>query len=109
MRALFEGGAWGWEDEGVCSRPVLNRLPLRSRAPLQVSSIEQYAMRAFADALDAVPLTLAENSGQPPIETLTGIKARQVTEQNPRLGVDAMFKGTNGKRVCALVRRRGEA
>jgi len=62
----------------------------------QVSTVEQFAMRAFADALDAIPLTLAENSGLPPIETLTAIKARQVTEQNPRLGVDALLKGTNG-------------
>jgi T-complex protein 1 subunit epsilon len=33
----------------------------------------QYAMRAFADALEAVPLALAENSGLPPIESLTAV------------------------------------
>lgn len=38
----------------------------------------QYAMRAFADALDAVPLALAENSGLQPIDTLTAVKAAQV-------------------------------
>ena len=36
----------------------------------------QYAIRSFADALDAVPLALAENSGLPPIDTLTAVKAQ---------------------------------
>lgn len=53
-------------------------------------------MRAFADALDAVPLALAENSGLSPIETLASIKSRQVRENNSRLGVDCMLTGNNG-------------
>ena len=55
-------------------------------------------MRAFADALDAVPMALAENSGLSPIETLASIKSRQVKENNTRLGVDCMQTGSNGKR-----------
>jgi T-complex protein 1 subunit epsilon len=62
----------------------------------QSPGIEQYAMRAFADALDAVPLALAENSGLSPIETLAAIKSRQVREKNSRLGVDCMLTGNNG-------------
>lgn len=54
-------------------------------------------MRAFADALDSVPMALAENSGLSPIETLAAIKSRQVKEQNSRLGVDCMQTGSNGK------------
>lgn len=54
-------------------------------------------MRAFADALDAIPMALAENSGLSPIETLAAIKSRQVKENNTRLGVDCMFTGSNGK------------
>lgn len=54
-------------------------------------------MRAFADALDSVPMSLAENSGLSPIETLSSIKSRQVKENNSRLGVDCMQTGTNGK------------
>ncbi len=38
-----------------------------------VAGVEQYAFRAFADALEAVPLALAENSGLPPIESLTEV------------------------------------
>lgn len=63
----------------------------------EIPSIEQYAMRAFAQALDAVPLALAENSGLSPIDTLADVKSRQVTEQNPRLGIDCMGRGENGE------------
>lgn len=38
----------------------------------------QYAIRAFADALDAVPMALAENSGLQPIETLNAVKSQQI-------------------------------
>jgi hypothetical protein len=54
-------------------------------------------MRAFAEALDAVPMALAENSGLSPIETLANIKSRQAKENNSRLGVDCMQTGSNGK------------
>lgn len=59
--------------------------------------LEQYAMRAFADALDSIPMALAENSGLSPIETLASIKSRQVKEKNSRLGVDCMQTGSNGQ------------
>ncbi len=51
-------------------------------------------MRAFAEALEAVPLALAENSGLEPIEALTEVKAKQVSENNPYLGVDCNDVGT---------------
>merc|ERR1712136_530500 len=37
----------------------------------KTATIEQYAMRAYSQALEAVPLALAENSGLDPIQTLT--------------------------------------
>lgn len=61
----------------------------------KIKTIEQYAFRAFADALEAVPLALAENSGLDPINTLTEIKASQVKENNPALGVNCSDEGTN--------------
>lgn len=60
-----------------------------------VPGIEQYAIRAFADALDDVPLALAENSGLSPITEVTSIKSRQLAEGNPRLGVDCNQTGSN--------------
>ena len=53
-------------------------------------------MRAFASALDAVPLALAENSGLSPIETLAEVKSRQVKEGNSSLGIDCLGRGNNG-------------
>jgi len=61
----------------------------------EIATVEQYAVRAFADALDAIPLALAENSGLAPIETLAAIKAQQLKENNPRLGVDCNARNTN--------------
>merc|ERR1711942_406396 len=56
----------------------------------KISTIEQYAFRAFADALENIPLALAENSGLAPIQTLTEIKSKQTSENNPALGVNCM-------------------
>src|SRR3989344_2024244 len=39
------------------------------------SGREQLAVQAFADALEVIPITLAENAGLDPIDTLTEIKA----------------------------------
>ncbi|CAI5988236.1 unnamed protein product [Closterium sp. NIES-65] len=64
----------------------------------KVPGVEQYAMRAFAEALEAVPMALAENSGLPPIDTVSSIKAQQVKENCPYLGVDCMDAGTNDMR-----------
>ncbi|KAI9607992.1 hypothetical protein H4Q26_005444 [Puccinia striiformis f. sp. tritici PST-130] len=68
--------------------------------PINIPSIEQYAMRAFCSALDAVPLALAENSGLSPIETLAEIKSRQIEEKNPNLGIDCVGMGTNDFPSC---------
>lgn len=54
-------------------------------------------MRAFADALEAIPMALAENSGMNPIQTMTEVRARQVKEASPALGIDCLHKGTNGE------------
>lgn len=61
----------------------------------KISTLEQYAVRSFSEALEAVPLALAENSGHAPIETLAEVKSRQVKEKNPRLGIDCLHKGTS--------------
>ncbi len=55
-------------------------------------------MHAFAEALDSVPMALAENSGLSPIETLAAIKSAQANEGNSKLGVDCMQTGSNGMR-----------
>ncbi|CAN6609955.1 T-complex protein 1 subunit epsilon [Trichomonascus vanleenenianus] len=86
-RVVYGGGA----AEIACSLAV-------AESADQQSGIDQYAFRAFANALDAIPMALAENSGLAPIETLSSIKARQVNESNSRLGVDCLNTGTNDMR-----------
>lgn len=66
-------------------------------------------MRAFATALDAIPLALAENSGLSPIDTLADVKSRQVNESNPRLGIDCLGKGENGKLSVFRIRSKANS
>jgi T-complex protein 1 subunit epsilon len=91
-RIVYGGGA----SEISCSVAVED-------AAVKSPGLEQYAMRAFADALDAVPMALAENSGLSPIETLAELKSRQVREKNGRLGVDCMQTGSNDMRQHFVV------
>jgi thermosome len=48
----------------------------------------QLAVQKFADALDAIPLNLAENAGMDPIDTMTELRAKQSKGQK-WTGVDA--------------------
>lgn len=91
-RIVYGGGA----SEISCSVAVED-------AATKSPGLEQYAMRAFADALDAIPMALAENSGLSPIETLAELKSRQVREKNGRLGVDCMQTGSNDMRQHFVV------
>jgi len=83
-RIVYGGGA----AEIACSVAV-------GKEADKIKSIEQYSFRAFADALEAIPLSLAENSGLDPIQTLTETKASQVAEKNTAIGVNCSDKGTN--------------
>lgn len=60
----------------------------------KIKGVEQYAVRAFADALEEIPLTLAENSGFSPIEYVSEVREEQIKENNPFIGVDANNQGT---------------
>lgn len=81
-RIVYGGGA----AEISCSLAVAKEAD-------QLSTLEQYAFRAFSVALENIPLALAENSGLHPIETLSELKARQVAEKSASLGVDCMLTG----------------
>ncbi|KAM9695890.1 T-complex protein 1 subunit epsilon isoform 1-T1 [Trichechus inunguis] len=83
-RVVYGGGA----AEISCALAV-------SQEADKCPTLEQYAMRAFADALEVIPMALAENSGMNPIQTMTEVRARQVKETNPALGIDCLHKGTN--------------
>ncbi|XP_073964968.1 chaperonin containing TCP1 subunit 5 [Choristoneura fumiferana] len=91
-RVVYGGGA----AEIACSLAV-------ARAAETISSLDQYSYRAFADALEAAPLALAENSGLSPIDALSEIKARQVAEKNSNLGIDCMAKGSNDMKAMNVI------
>lgn len=83
-RIVYGGGA----AEISCALAV-------SQQADQISTLEQYAFRGFADALEVIPMALAENSGLSAIHTLTEVKTRQLKEKNPALGIDCLDKGTS--------------
>jgi len=91
-RVVYGGGA----AEISCALAV-------SKEADSIKTIEQYAFRAFSDALESVPLALSENCGLPPIETITDIKARQVAEGNPALGVNCMDADTNDMKEQSVI------
>ena len=42
------------------------------------TTVEQYAVRAFADALEMIPMTLAENCGLAGMEIVADLKYKQM-------------------------------
>lgn len=77
-RVVYGGGS----AEIACSLAVSNYAET-------VTGVDQYAIRAFADALDDIPLALAENSGLSAIEELAEAKSRQIREHSHVLGIGA--------------------
>lgn len=91
-RVVYGGGA----AELSCSLAV-------SAAADSQKGIDQYAFRAFADALDCIPMALAENSGLDPITTVSTLKARQSTEANSNLGVDCLGSNQNDMKELFVI------
>lgn len=111
-RIVYGGGA----AEISCSIALTSKIK-------NTSSIDQYAIKAFAEALDQIPIALAENSGYNGIEYLANLKAQQMKDNNYYLGVDCLrgntcnmqrqdvFEGFNSKKqqfqlatqVCKMI------
>lgn len=85
-RVVYGGGA----AEIACSLAISNYAET-------VIGVDQFAIRAFADALDDIPLALAENSGLDPIEELAAAKSRQMNENNPLIGLGLSEAPKDGK------------
>lgn len=86
-RVVYGGGA----GEIACSLAV-------SEQADKTKGLEQYAMRSFAEALETVPMALAENSGLSSVKTCADLRSRQKNENNPYLGVDCLMKGNENMR-----------
>jgi T-complex protein 1 subunit epsilon len=75
-RVVYGGGA----AEIACSLAV-------NQYADTVSGVDQFAIRAFADALEDIPMALAENAGYAPMEEVAAAKSRQVKDQNSYIGL----------------------
>ncbi|MEM3463852.1 MAG: thermosome subunit beta [Candidatus Bathyarchaeia archaeon] len=59
---------------------------------VKVGGREQLAIEAFADAVESIPLTLAENAGLDPIDIMVALRAKHESAATPSYGVD-VFSG----------------
>merc|ERR1712179_766806 len=80
-RVVYGGGA----SEIACALAITEQAD-------KTKGLEQYAMRSFSEALETVPMALAENSGFSSVQTVANLRSRQKTQKNPYLGVDCLMK-----------------
>ncbi len=59
---------------------------------VKVGGREQLAIEVFADAIEAIPLTLAENAGLDPIDIMVALRAKHENGDSATYGVD-VFSG----------------
>ncbi|MEM3703260.1 MAG: thermosome subunit beta [Candidatus Bathyarchaeia archaeon] len=59
---------------------------------VKVGGREQLAIEAFADAVESIPLILAENAGLDPIDIMVALRAKHESATTPSYGVD-VFTG----------------
>ncbi|MEM2103497.1 MAG: thermosome subunit beta [Candidatus Bathyarchaeia archaeon] len=59
---------------------------------VKVGGREQLAIEAFADAVESIPLTLAENAGLDPVDIMVALRAKHESAATPSYGVD-VFSG----------------
>ncbi len=63
---------------------------------------EQLAAEKFADALEAIPLTLAESAGMDPIDTLTNLRSKQLRGEK-WTGIDVMKSRVNNMKTGDII------
>eukprot|EP00543_Licmophora_paradoxa_P000611 CAMPEP_0202449408 /NCGR_PEP_ID=MMETSP1360-20130828/8144_1 /ASSEMBLY_ACC=CAM_ASM_000848 /TAXON_ID=515479 /ORGANISM="Licmophora paradoxa, Strain CCMP2313" /LENGTH=541 /DNA_ID=CAMNT_0049067323 /DNA_START=24 /DNA_END=1649 /DNA_ORIENTATION=+ len=94
-RVVYGGGS----AEIACS------LAIRQYAD-HVTGVDQYAIRAFADALEDIPMALAENSGLSPMEEVASLKACQLAQNSPVIGL-GILDNKEGETCAADMRELG--
>jgi len=57
---------------------------------VEIGGREQLAIQAFAEALESIPRTLAENAGMDPIDTLVALRTRHKRGDGITVGVDVL-------------------
>ena len=69
-----------------------------------MKGLEAYCVQAFADALEVIPITLAENAGLNPIAIVTELRNRHVKgEKTAGINVRKVFFTIEEDRMCGLI------
>jgi T-complex protein 1 subunit theta len=84
---------------GACEMEIASQL---SRMAATTTGLEQYAIAKFAEALEVVPRTLAENSGQPERDVITALHVAH-TAGKSTVGVDIDGEGTKDAVAAGIV------
>jgi chaperonin GroEL (HSP60 family) len=84
FRALIGGGG----------APEIHVSRLLSQYAQSLKGMEAYCFQAYADALEVIPITLAENAGLNPIAIVTDLRNRHALGDGNA--------GINVRRVCCL-------
>ncbi|CAE6489179.1 thermosome subunit beta [Candidatus Nitrosotenuis uzonensis] len=63
---------------------------------------EQLAVEKFADSLEVIPLTLSENAGMDPIDTLTNLRSKQLKGEK-WTGIDVMKSKVGNMKTSDIV------
>jgi len=70
---------------------------------VKVGGREQLAIEAFADAMESVPLALAENAGLDPIDVMVDLRAKHEDSGNKWYGVDVFSGGVKDTRKLNVI------
>ena len=87
-RVVFGGGA----TEISCALRL-------ERAAAACETVDQFAFRAFARALESIPMAIAENAGLSGVESVTAAQHQQTEQGTPSIGIDCV-----GMTGCADMR-----
>ena len=68
----------------------------------EIDSTEQYAVKAFGDALEQIPMALAENSGLNALKVLTQVKVDQTENKSAVYGIDCMGANTTNMKELKI-------
>ncbi|MEM2090006.1 MAG: thermosome subunit alpha [Candidatus Pacearchaeota archaeon] len=69
-----------------------------------ISGREQLAVNSFAEALEIIPRTIAENAGLDPIDVLTELKSRHEKGEK-HIGLDVSSSAKNSGECCDTLKR----
>ncbi len=68
-----------------------------------ISGREQLAVEAFADSLEIIPKTLAENGGLDAIDIIAQLKEGHKADKNPRIGVNVLAGKTGDLKAEGVI------